>query len=82
MNIMNTIWSLEESSGRDVFSFNDMAHLGKSLFQNLFKKNNAANITEIIQLSLLFPRFLNYEANRSLMEKVSEEELNKLLHSF
>jgi hypothetical protein len=80
--IMNTIWSLKDSSGRDVYSFNDLAHLGKSHFQNLFKENNGANIAEIIQLALLFPCFVNDETNRSLMEEVSEEELKEVLHSF
>jgi hypothetical protein len=51
--IRNTIWSLKDSLGREVTSFKDLAQLGKSHFQNLFKANNGTNITEIISLLFL-----------------------------
>jgi hypothetical protein len=36
-NIKNTIWSLIDEEGREVSSFQDLARLGKTHFQNLFK---------------------------------------------
>jgi hypothetical protein len=80
--IRNTIWKLSDSSGREVSSFKDLAQLGKSHFQNLFKDSNQTNMAEILCLALLFPRFVEEDDNRKLMEEVSEDELKVVLHSF
>jgi hypothetical protein len=48
----------------------------------LFKAEERASIVEVVRLAQLFPRFVEEEDNRSLMEEVSEEELKEALHSF
>jgi hypothetical protein len=80
--IRNTIWSLIDSQGNEVSSFQDLAQLGKSHFQNLFKAPNEENIVDIIRLATHFPQFTNEESNRVLMEEVTENEIQEVLHSF
>jgi len=78
----NTIWKLENSDGRVENSFEGMANIGVSHFQNLFKANNQASIEEVVRLAQLFPGFVNEEENQKLFEKVTEDELKEALNSF
>jgi len=78
----NTIWKLEDSEGREENTFEGMARIGVSHFQNLFKANNQASIEEVVRLAQLFPGFVNEEENQKLYEKVTEDELKEALNSF
>lgn len=75
----NTIWSLDNSQGKPQTSFEGMAMVGVEHFQGLFGANNQATITEVIRVAQLFPRFVEEDDNRALMEKNSEEELKATL---
>jgi hypothetical protein len=48
----------------------------------LFKAPNETNIAEIIHIASYFPRFVDEDENRLLMEEVTEDELKVVLHSF
>ena len=63
-------------------SFEDLADLGKSHFENLFKVDQQETIAEIIQVSQFFPESIIEEDNSDLMKEVTEEELKATLHSF
>ena len=78
----NTIWSLKDSSGRQFTSFEDLAQLGPQHFKNLFTAEGRVTIDVIVQMALMFPRFVEDEDNRTLMEEVTEEEVKEVLHSF
>jgi hypothetical protein len=78
----NTIWHLRDQEGNLENSFEGMARLGKNHFQELFRAENQATIEEVVQMAQLFPRFVDEEDNRLLMEEVLEEELKEVLHSF
>ena len=60
----------------------EIAGEGVIHFKNLFKAPNQASIAEVIRVAQLFPRFVEEEDNRLLMEEVSEEEIKETLHSF
>jgi hypothetical protein len=68
--------------GSKVYSFEDIAQEGTSHFKYPFKENFKVNIVNIIKVASLFPIFINPEANHKLMEKITREELEKILHSF
>jgi hypothetical protein len=78
----NTIWSLQDSEGRKISSFDGLDRLGKNLFQSLFKATPGASLEDIVRLALLFPKFVGEEENHALMEEVSEDELKEVLHNF
>jgi len=78
----NTIWKLEDLDGRVENSFEGMAKIGVSHFQNLFKANSQATIEEVVRLAQMFPGFVNEEENQKLNSEVSEEELKETLFSF
>ena len=42
-------------------------------FKNLFKAPVHASIADVIRLAQIFPRFVEEEDNRVLMEEVTEE---------
>ena len=79
---MNTIWSLENSLGRRLESFEDLAGLGVEHFQQLFRAPEGAQQVEIMRITQVFPQFVGEEENLSLMEEVTEEELKLALQSF
>ena len=54
----------------------------KSYFQSPFREDNRENISEVIQLSQLFPRLVSEEYNQGLIKEISEDELKETLHSF
>ena len=51
----NTIWELKNSNNETATSFEDLAGLRKSYFENKFKAEQQATIAEVIQLSQFFP---------------------------
>jgi hypothetical protein len=78
----NTIWILKDSFGRKITSFEDQAQLGSQHLKKIFIAKGRVTIDVIVQMALLFPRFLEEEYNRSLMEEVSKDKLKEVLHSF
>lgn len=78
----NTIWSLNNPSSRPITSFEGLAQLGARHFQNLFKADGRVPIDVIVRLALFFPRFVNEEEIRALMDEVTEEEPKEVIHIF
>ena len=78
----NTIWELRNPNDEPVSTFEGMAEIGKSYFENLFEANQQATIAEVIQKSCFFPERISKEDNSDLMAEVSEDELKTILHSF
>ena len=64
----NTIWELRKDSNEVVSLFEDLADIGKSHFENLFKSYQQATISKIIQVSQFFPESITQEDNSDLME--------------
>jgi len=56
--------------------------LGNSHFQHIFKELEGVTIAKAIQVAQPFPRFVEDEDNRALMEEVFEDELKVVLSSF
>jgi hypothetical protein len=54
---MNTIWSLNDPSGRSISSFKGMAHLGKRRSQNLFKFDEQVSIAQHNVLGPLLSKY-------------------------
>jgi hypothetical protein len=79
---INTIWQLKDQAGNLETTFEGMSKLGKNYFQNLFKEETQVSIEEVVQVAQFFPRFVEEEDNRLLMEEVTEKELLEVLHSF
>ena len=52
-----------------------MERLGGNHFQELFREENQATIEEVVWMTQLFPRFVDEEDNKLLMEEVWEEQL-------
>jgi hypothetical protein len=55
--------------------------LGTSHFHNLLKHMEEFQLMSIV-IGPFFPRFVDEEDNRALMEEVTEDELKEVLHSF
>ena len=51
----NTIWELKNENNETVNTCEDLADIGKSHFENLFKSYQQATISKIIQVSQFFP---------------------------
>jgi hypothetical protein len=51
-------------------------------FTNIFKAQCETSIAEILQISQLFPSFVEQEDNKDLMAEVSKGELLEVVHSF
>ena len=58
---LNTIWSLENSLGRRLESFEDLAGLGVEHFQHLFQALVDAQLVDILRITQVFPRFVGEE---------------------
>lgn len=78
----NTIWSLRDGQGEEFHYFDEKARIGVEHFQNLFKAPPQATIAKVISIAQLFPRFVEEEDNRMLMEEVTEDELLEVMRSF
>jgi phosphoribosylformylglycinamidine (FGAM) synthase-like amidotransferase family enzyme len=59
----NTIWSLEDQHGVVESTFERMARIGVSHFQNLFRADNQATIAEVVRMAQLFSRFVEEDDN-------------------
>ena len=79
--VANTIWSLDNSQGESQITFGGMSRTGVDHFHSLFRENNQATIAEVVIVAQLFPRFVEEDDNRFLMEAVSKEELKASLQS-
>jgi len=62
--------------------FNDIAALGVSHFERLYKEQDKDNIVEIVKMTSYFPSHVDEEVNQNLMAKVTNKELKNLLNSF
>jgi hypothetical protein len=79
----NTIWAIQRNDGTMATSFEDIAAIGTSHFKNLFKAEQRSTIEAILKVASLFPHcFVDQDQNESLMAEVTEEELQRTLHSF
>jgi hypothetical protein len=78
----NSIWELNREDGYLVHTFEGLASMGVEHFQAIFKAQEGTSITEIVQIAQLFPRFVEEEDNRMLIEKFSLEKLFETLHHF
>jgi len=47
----NTIWSLRETNGREVYYFEGLASLGRNHFQELFREDNKVNIVGVVRMA-------------------------------
>lgn len=56
--------------------------MGKSNFENLFYAPKGSTVAKVIKIAQLFPRLLDEEESREIMEEVSLEELKSVLHNF
>jgi len=81
-NLFNTIWSIDRRDGTKETSFGDIAHEGTLHFESLFKSDSRVNIDTIIKVVSPFSKFINLEENKKLVEEITKEELEKILHSF
>jgi hypothetical protein len=59
-----------------------MARLGSSHFKSLYAVDRRVSIDVVLQMSQLFPRFVEEEGNEELMAEVTEAELKEVLQSF
>jgi hypothetical protein len=73
--LINTIWSIDRSNAPLTSSFEDIATTGTLHFQSLFKEENRASIDVVLQVSYLFPGFIDHEGNDQLMAEITKEEL-------
>lgn len=80
--ISNTIWTIDRMDGSKVFSFEYITGEGTLHFESLFKSNSRANIDMILRVVGLLPRFISPKENKKLMEEITMEELEKIIHSF
>jgi hypothetical protein len=69
----NTIWGIKNQSGRLLSSFEDMDRLVYSHFKSLADRR--VSIDAVLQMTQLFPQFVEEEGNEEIMAAVSEEEL-------
>ena len=70
-----------DTNGEMVSSFNEKSGARKSFFKTLFKEPEGCNIQEILKVINLFPRLIDEKMNNSLREKVTKEELEKIVYS-
>jgi hypothetical protein len=63
-------------------SFPELASLGVSHFQTIYKESDRENIVDILKLTSNFPRFVLEEDNNMMVEEIPKEELKSVLASF
>ena len=68
--------------GSNARKFQEIAKLGISHFQNLYKAPERDNLEIIINLATYFLRFVSEESNDLLLEEVSKKELKFGMASF
>lgn len=68
----NMIWELQDDREVKASSFEDLSAMGVRHFRKLFEAQGGTSIAEVIQLSRLFPRFMDQDGNDSLMKEVSD----------
>jgi len=73
--VENIIWSLKDQEGRPCTTFDELANLGKTYFQTLFKADKNINIAKIIKVALFLPNFVSDQGNQYLFVEVTEDEL-------
>lgn len=78
----NTIGETKNVVGESIISFQGLAELGITHFQNLFISPREATIVEIIQITQFFPSFIDGDENEDLMAGINENELKEVLPSF
>jgi hypothetical protein len=59
-----------------------MATMGIGYFHDLFMVHEGYSIVESVQVSRLFPHFVEEEDNQCLMEDASEKELLEVIQYF
>jgi len=71
----NTIWSLKNSLGNKVSTFEGLDRMGNMHFSSLLKVDNHSSMEEIVCLDDFFSGFVNEYDNKRLMEEVIEYEV-------
>jgi hypothetical protein len=80
--LSNTIWSMKNSQAQEVFTFEELARLGKIHFSSLFKADNWSSMENLVRSTGYFPGFVDEDTNKGLMEEVTKDELKEVLHGF
>ena len=71
----NTIWGIKYHSRIFLSSFEDMTRLGSSHFKSMYSTDRRVSIDVVLQMTQLFPQFVEEEGNEEIMAAVLEEEL-------
>ena len=69
-------------NGEMVYSFKEKEEVGERYFKYLFKEPEGCNIQEILKFLILFLKLISKEMNKTMIEEVREEELEKIVYSF
>lgn len=78
----NTMWKVEKADGTLDTSLEEIDKAGMDHFKSCYKADGRATIMEVTKITSYFPRFVEDEDNTSLLEEVTKEELQSVLHSF
>eukprot|EP00253_Pinus_taeda_P018177 PITA_18177 len=77
----NTIWKLKNEEGEEANTFEELSVLGRNHFQNLFADQGEITIAEVIRTAQCFPRYVEEEEAKSLMNEVTKEEVECVIKS-
>ena len=79
---INTILEIKDEIGGTTQKFHDKAKEAVNHFHKRFTEPPGCPISEILEVLNLFPRLITEEIKQDLLEEVTEEEFNKIIHSF
>ena len=51
-------------------------------FEGIYKEDSRASISKVVRMTSFFPSFVEEEDNERLLEKVSKDKLQEVMHSF
>ena len=65
-----------------VRTFPEKAQVAVDHFQRIFREPEGCSITDILEVTILFPRIITNEMNEELTKDIMEEEIQHILRSF
>lgn len=81
MKNINTISKFSNAMGEEVDSFEEMAKVGITHFDKLYRVEDNDSMAEMVKIAQYFPSFDNNEDNQVPMEEVTYNKLEEVVHN-
>jgi hypothetical protein len=79
---VNIISEIRRNDGCSTTCFQDISKLLVDYFEGIYKEDSGASISKVVRMTSSFPSFVEEEDNVRLLEVVSKDKLQEVMHSF